>query len=830
VSKMPNVVLLLALMLIFTPATGEYVSYFNTLTDLDGAGMYPDNNTTFKERFGETQIFSGMNKLNTENIPKGLSKSLGEKTPDYLAGIIDAESRLGLLLEEETTGEAGSPAGLDTSCTDPVSTVSYSSPKGAGGRAPICCDFLSYLEKMQSDEIEYGGEHALGYIPGPVDLSHNTGKEISVFNMQMGGSGKGYTLPKTYQVSAIAAEKSESVVSAGNGLDLRVLQKVSDVENQERCGSCWAFSTYSSLESTLLPEESWDFSENNMKNRHGYDFAPCMGGNSLMATAYLSRWDGPVPESTDPYNSVSSSSPANLEEVKHVQDVWFIPSRSGPLDNENIKMALMEEGALYSTLYWNDDLFSKHRNSYFYGGSASGNHAVTIVGWDDSYDRTNFERLPAGNGAYIVKNSWGDAWGDGGFFYVSYYDTRIGRDNALFMAETTDNYQNIYQYDPLGWVVSYGSGSETEYFANIFTSAGSEDLRAVSFYTAVPDATYQVSVYLDSSHDPTSGRLAGSVSGTIPIPGYHTIKLDTPIRLAQGQEFAVVVKITTPGYQYPVAMEYPYSGYSSRATARAKESYVSSDGNRWTDITTIYPNSNVCLKAFTNDPAVVPTPTPTPTPTTVPTRTPTPEPTRETDDIPPSVTIISPGSYSTVTPGSAVKIRWSSSDNSAVAGVSVEYSTDGKKSWNPVGKDLGQSGSVDWMVPEDARPGVAYIRVTAVDTSENSASEQRSVIIRTGSADIPSSRAGNADADLFSAIRGDRNSGTHSLPGDGVLERLQGIPGSESIIAKRSADTTEHRLSDYSRIFPGTGKETSPLPLVSGSRIPSSILSQWKKD
>lgn len=827
---MPNVVLLLALMLIFTPVTGEYAIFFNTITDPDDAGMYPDNNTTFKERFGETQVFFEIDQLNTENIPEGLSKRPGEKTPDYLAEIIGAESRLGLLLKEDTMEEAGSAAGLDTTYTDPVSPVSYSAPKGAGGRAPVCCDFLSYLEKMQSDEIECDGDHALGYIPSPVDLSHNTGKEISVFNMQMGGSGKSYDLPKTYQVSAIASEKSDSVVSAGNGLDLRVLQKVSDVENQERCGSCWAFCTYSSLESTLLPEESWDFSENNMKNRHGYDFAPCMGGNSLMATAYLSRWDGPVTESADPYNSVSSSSPANLEEVKHVQDVWFIPSRSGPLDNENIKMALMEEGALYSTLYWSDDFFSTHRNSYYYGGSASGNHAITIVGWDDSYDRTNFERLPAGNGAFIVKNSWGKAWGDEGYFYVSYYDTRIGRDNALFMAETTDNYESIYQYDPLGWVVSYGSGSDTEYFANIFTSAGSEDLQAVSFYTAVPDASYQVRVYLDCSHNPTSGRQAGSVSGTIPIPGYHTIKLDTPIRLAQGQEFAVAVKITTPGYQYPVAMEYPYSGYTSGATAQPGDSYVSSDGTRWTDITTIYPNSNVCLKAFTNDAAVVPTPTPTRTPTTVPTRTPTPAPPTVTDVTPPSVSLDSPGSYSTVTPGSAVKIQWSSSDNTAVAGVSVEYSTDGKYIWNPIGKDLEESGSIDWMVPQDARPGVAYIRVTAVDTSENSACEVRSVIIRTGSAYIPSSGTGIGDADLFSAIRGDSNSSTNTSTRDSVLERLQRLPGAESIIANRSVDTNEPRLSDYSRIIPGIGKDTYHVPQVTGSRIPSSILSQWKKE
>ena len=46
----------------------------------------------------------------------------------------------------------------------------------------------------------------------------------------------------------------------------------------------------------------------------------------------------------------------------------------------------------------------------------------------------------------------------------------------------------------------------------------------------------------------------------------------------------------------------PISGYSSQATANASESFVSSDGNTWTDITTEpgYSKTNVCIKAFTD--------------------------------------------------------------------------------------------------------------------------------------------------------------------------------------------------------------------------------------
>ena len=59
------------------------------------------------------------------------------------------------------------------------------------------------------------------------------------------------------------------------------------------------------------------------------------------------------------------------------------------------------------------------------------------------------------------------------------------------------------------------------------------------------------------------------------------------------------MKLTTPNYNYPVAAGNAYAGWSSKAKANAGESFVSSNGNAWTDITTYFPNTNVCVKAFT---------------------------------------------------------------------------------------------------------------------------------------------------------------------------------------------------------------------------------------
>ncbi len=95
-------------------------------------------------------------------------------------------------------------------------------------------------------------------------------------------------------------------------------------------------------------------------------------------------------------------------------------------------------------------------------------------------------------------------------------------------------------------------------------------------------------------------------TGTVDEPGYRTVPLQAAVPLQQGECFSVVVKLTAPGVTKPVAIEYPIAGYSSKASANPGESYVSSDGETWQDLTTRngLDEANVCLKAFTTLTAV----------------------------------------------------------------------------------------------------------------------------------------------------------------------------------------------------------------------------------
>ncbi|MGM9937551.1 MAG: lectin like domain-containing protein, partial [Candidatus Ornithomonoglobus sp.] len=366
----------------------------------------------------------------------------------------------------------------------------------------------------------------------------------------------------------------------------------------------------------------YDFSEWNMATNTssfatdglGFDWDTTnYGGNHQMATAYLARWDGAVLEENDQYPAFNNNPAASYEEKDadyHIQNVEWLPAREGPLDNDEIKSALMEYGAVYTLFnidwkYFDDTML----NYYSPTELSSGGHCVTIVGWDDNYSKSNFKVQPPGNGAFLCKNSWGEYSGDGGYFYISYYDAQMGRmdSNAVVTGmEKNSNYNKIYQYDPLG-AVGYIGWYDTTYAANVFPENGKtlsqdEDLRAVSFYTYHKNTSYDVYIVTDYKDSASLSKLwTPSASGVIENSGYHTINLNTPVSLKAGTRFAVVVKLDTPGECSYVYCEYPVSGYSSKARANADESYYGPDGEEWYDLTEDVDNANFCIKAFTDN-------------------------------------------------------------------------------------------------------------------------------------------------------------------------------------------------------------------------------------
>ncbi len=386
--------------------------------------------------------------------------------------------------------------------------------------------------------------------------------------------------------------------------DLRDVGLVTAVREQEGFSTCAFMAATGALESSLLRSEGVapGFSVNNLANQTGSLLQYEGMAPSELSAAYYARWEGPVLERDDPYPRPGES-PEYLRAVRHVQEILFLPTREGPYDNDAVKWAVCTFGAVDAAMDYNADeelrFWNVDTRSY-YSTRDELDHHVSCVGWDDAYPASRFATRPPGDGAFLVKNSWGTDWGDDGYFWISYHDAGFGDALAVFSrVAAADDFDAIYQYDALGRSSWTGLGEDRAWFASRFRCAGSGAVTAVAFYTPVPGTAYEVRV---------AGSVAGvarapvAAAGTVAVPGYHTVRLERPVAVKTGRPFVVAVRVATPGWVQPVPVERRSALIAPRAGRG--QSYVSADGLDWTDLVTRAgdAHSNVCLKALVDAP------------------------------------------------------------------------------------------------------------------------------------------------------------------------------------------------------------------------------------
>lgn len=419
------------------------------------------------------------------------------------------------------------------------------------------------------------------------------------------------------------------VPSSFDLLDSGILTSVKD---QSSFGTCSYFSTIAAMESLMLIEKLEDISELDLSEAFlagsictgtGYErqtedqdeirslFAETgnPGAYTWITLLTLMNWLGPIDESLAPYSEYNDYYVSDMSLLQYTKAYLQSAECVNIEDTETIKYMLTRgyPGMLscYASTY---NQTSDGRLNFYDPDAKSADHSVLLVGYDDDYSASNFDNEPPGNGAWLIKNSWGtEKFGDG-YAWVSYYDVCS---EVIFLtgAVSTDTYDHQYLYDNGVSVYTDIVYENTGSMANIFTTEGDEILEAVSFAMfGSADIDYTVNVYRDLTDlsDPTSGKLASTACGQIYRAGMYTVDLDYGIIMNEGTAFSVVVTFSGEG-GISLAVDSDAileclgdDEFYLDPVASAGQSFVSSDGEEWTDIGTDG-SSNVRVRAYTVD-------------------------------------------------------------------------------------------------------------------------------------------------------------------------------------------------------------------------------------
>ena len=227
---------------------------------------------------------------------------------------------------------------------------------------------------------------------------------------------------------------------------------VTPVRDQGDLALCWDYAGIALMESALLIK-GYRGADVDLSELHGAYAAYHLQADGSSFSQFCRRTNtrtavfeaalagmGPVPETEVPMRQITDDFMLPEQEL-YRQQYKVLSVGTQPLaDADACKCRILQTGGLmisyYSYgLYYRDRADGLGDSSYYFPYVTKRlNHTVEVVGWDDTYGADHFVKKPQKDGAWLVKNSWGQKGYQGvgsGFYWISYEDGSLQKQLVL---------------------------------------------------------------------------------------------------------------------------------------------------------------------------------------------------------------------------------------------------------------------------------------------------------------------------------------------------------------------------------------------------------------
>ncbi|KAA3453114.1 zingipain-2-like [Gossypium australe] len=221
----------------------------------------------------------------------------------------------------------------------------------------------------------------------------------------------GYKMGDNSTMSQSTSFMYESFSDVPTSIDWRKKGAVTPIKDQGKCGCCWAFSAVAAVEGiiqiktgkliSLSVQQLLDCSTNG--GNQG-----CSGGWMMNAFEYISQNQGITTEESYPYQSMQG----NCDTEKRINGVDVIINgyQMVPRNDEQALLKVVANQPVSVAIEGHGQDFKFYSGGVFTGNCGNTlSHAVTIVGYETSDEGLDY---------WLIKNSWGETWGENGYMRI----------------------------------------------------------------------------------------------------------------------------------------------------------------------------------------------------------------------------------------------------------------------------------------------------------------------------------------------------------------------------------------------------------------------------